>query len=98
MDSLRAVLQALAWHPSLGNPALCVLYPRMCLQEKEENGSAGLSRSEILARLFPATADSQGGSSPLSRISPSEISGVPSATGEGLRATLGALGAQAALA
>lgn len=66
----------------------CALSPALRLQEQEQSGSVGLSRAAIRARLFPTTAESDQGSSPLSRISGS---GGPNSgpSPVGLRATLG---------
>jgi hypothetical protein len=71
----------------------CALNPVVCLQEHEQNGSVGLSRAGIRARLFPTTAESDQGSSPLSRISLGDAtpSPAPGPAPIGLRATLGPL-------
>lgn len=62
----------------------------MWLQEHEQKqrGTVGLSRAGIRARMFPPTAESDNGSSPLSSFSPPSTLAAE-APPAGLRATLG---------
>lgn len=73
--------------------ALCPEPCRVREQEHEQNGSVGLSRAGIRARLFPTTAESDQGSIPLSRISLGDATpaSAPGPAPIGLRATLGPL-------